>query len=393
MFEIGGLYAYSNIEVRDTIVVTVCISLSPVRLLRLNHVTESKVSDIVPDLTASTLICEGGPNLKDKFFYLHKFSSLTNTQRITKDLYLGGNVAEVILLDKHEKLHVANIAFYTGCYELTNPKEEIKAFRKIGDIQKEDVFLATDYIETYWSKRYANFLVDASKLVNTEYITHEQLNEIEKPRHFFKSKLWLKPWLVLSILMNAVSLINVGIDLKLMAPKWLSFFQFFIDFARTFSYYLTYPFQFVFSFWGIQIPEIVSSTVLFVGIVFGSLRQASNESDKYFKKNSFSKSSKKYKRKHLYYALELVGNYSLGLLAGVVYAGLMWIFLGLNPQVVASIFITAIFIIMIEILFRKTTNLEDKYRLGVFKFYIVAVWFLLLLFSFINYCGLELFNN
>ncbi|MEM8584760.1 MAG: hypothetical protein AAGF87_10850 [Bacteroidota bacterium] len=393
MFEVGGIYGFSDSKIPDNVAVTVCISKKPLRLIRLNDVSITKVSECVVRLKQDSPMLIGGPDMKDKFFYIHRFSTVSNALKIGKDVYFGGNVAEIFVLDEHDKLASSLIRFYSGCYDLDSNDVDSTMFKKIGHINQSDVFVPFEKIKDYWGKVYADFITDSSKIINASSIPEDNLAILDSNWNFFKSKLWLKPWLVLSILMNAISLINVGIDIKLVAPKWLSFFKFFIDFADTLSKYLTYPFQLILSIWKIDIPSVVSSTTLLTAVIVGSLRQANNESDKFFKKNSHSISASKFRNKRLTYFAEVLANYSVGLAVGVGYSGTMWLFMRVNSQIIPVVFIVLLNFLLTALLFRKGVSLEDKYRMLVFKFYILAVVFIVILMAFLNYFGLQIFQD
>ncbi len=393
MFEIGAVYGFSNHNVSNDVVVAVCVRKSPVRLLRLNAITSSKVSEYVSSIKQSSPMLIGGPDLADKFFYIHRFSTLSNASRIGKDLYIGGNVSEVFILDKHEKLAPSLIRFYVGCYDFDTNDINTEQFKKLGHISQADVFLPFDQIREYWEQVYANYLIDSSNLINATSISEKNLEIVSSSRSFLKSKLWIRPWLFFSILMNAISLINVGIDLKIVTPRWLSFLSFFLDFVETISRYMTYPFQLIFNIWNIQIPEIVSSTTLLTTIIIGSLRQAKNESDKFFKKEFYSVSSERFRYQRLMYISGLIGNYAMGFLIALVYSGIMWAFMQINSFVFPIIFVALLNFLLLILLFLKGETIENQYRMQVFKFYICAVFFIAFLIAFVNYSGLQFFSS
>ncbi len=77
------------------------------------------------------------------------------------------------------------------------------------------------------------------------------------------SKLWKNSWFILSALMNAISLINIGNDLKIVLFKWIKFFEISFELIKKITDILLYPFIKIFGAFEIEIPILIKHTFFF----------------------------------------------------------------------------------------------------------------------------------
>lgn len=106
-----------------------------------------------------------------------------------------------------------------------------------------------------------------------------KVSEIEeKGETSLSSKIWKSSWLILSALMNAISLINIGKDLKVVLISWANFFLLMFDKFRIVSEFLLSPFI---HWLKIEIPDAIKHIFIFIFILMTSVSKAMTYSRKY----------------------------------------------------------------------------------------------------------------
>lgn len=76
-----------------------------------------------------------------------------------------------------------------------------------------------------------------------------------------------KLWLILTVVMNAMSLINIGHDLKLVSIRWIEFFRSSLEFIEKLAAFLIYPLTFILNLFSFDIPSVVKNTIFFIFLI------------------------------------------------------------------------------------------------------------------------------
>lgn len=112
----------------------------------------------------------------------------------------------------------------------------------------------------------------------------QRINNTTHSDHSLVEKIWKKSWIVLSALMNAISLINIGRDLKITILRWSDFLVQVFQNLSVFSNYLLRPFL---GWFHIEIPNIIRSLFLFIFLVSLTFIRTLVFTGDYKKKTSF----------------------------------------------------------------------------------------------------------
>ena len=177
-----------------------------------------------------------------------------------------------------------------------------------------------DKIQEYWENVYVNYLIDTSDLQNIDSAEDTNSDATPTGKSFVKSFLWTKSWLILSALMNAISLINIGIDLKVVTIRWVAFLSYALGFVRQLAHVLISPISYIFSFIHVEIPILVKDVFLLTSILITSLVRALYERDKKFKKGTAAITTKRKLGKVLSLIVKACGQILMGMFFGVTVA-------------------------------------------------------------------------
>jgi len=399
LLNVGDLLS-AKIHLKDMpelkVVIYLLVDKKEPKFLLLNMPYPDKISELLPSVTYSDAFFAGGDQCTDKIFYLHKFKSIRNAQKIAKDLYFLGDFSEIELIDKHGKLNKDNCRFFLGYFTTDIKTIDENRFKKIGVISQEEIFLPFEQIQEYWEKVYVNYLIDTSKVRNADSIENENTNASLDDKSFLKSFLWTKSWLVLSALMNAISLINIGIELKVVTIKWSAFFAFALKFVRDIARMLLYPLSYLLSFANVEIPIIIKDIFLLASILLTSFMRALFEKNRKFKRETEAVTTRRKWGKYFTLFIKLLAQVLIGVLGGLIVAGFTWALTFLIGSHANTVVITIFSIVVIMILIpesNRAKNIEISYLRKITRFYALAVFFFVFLIALINYFYISFNSN
>ena len=153
------------------------------------------------------------------------------------------------------------------------------------------------------------------------------------------SWVWAKSTLIASVVMNAISLINIGRDLKITLIRWSEFFISAFEHVKTIVDFFVYPFSSFFALFSIEIPLITRNiySIAFLTIYLISRAILQNVFDNRAKE-------RKGKKMLLTNIVLILGMIVLSALLGFTIAGVEWllslIFINhLTPSIIVLLFL------------------------------------------------------
>lgn len=204
------------------------------------------------------------------------------------------------------------------------------------------------------------------------------------------TKIWKHSWLFLSAMMNAISLINIGNDLKIVIFRWISFFEVSFGFVRQITDILSYPFISFFSMFNITIPVLIKQTYFFTSLFISTFNKAHQEKNKKFKIGSFSM-EQTYQPKTKWEILRFKISLPLtpiigGFFAGTIISGICWI-LYLFIDNYAVYLINSLLLLLFIIISLPPTQKEESriFFSRRIRDYILTVFIILFLLCISNY--------
>jgi len=210
----------------------------------------------------------------------------------------------------------------------------------------------------------------------------------EEESFFNKFKLWKNSWVLLSALMNAISLINVGADLKVVIFKWLNFFRISFDFTKKIAEYFLSPFIWMFSYIQIVIPEIIKNVFFFGFLLLTTYFRARKETNQKFGIGYFySEKAKKFKHGNfVQFLMNYIALISMGFLSGICFASITWIGYSIMGNSAIYIIFSLIALLFLNFAFEyKPIKPENTYFRKLVKFYIISVLAFVFLICLTNY--------
>jgi len=141
-----------------------------------------------------------------------------------------------------------------------------------------------------------------------------------------KSPLWNKSWFFLSAIMNAISLINIGTDLRIVVIKWADFIKLSFDFIDTICNYLLYPFVLLLGLFGVEIPGIAKNVFFLAFLFMASYMVARDYCDRFFQKGWHAPDRKKWQYTWIEPFAKSVAKTFAGFCIGILIGLLDWLF-------------------------------------------------------------------
>lgn len=218
--------------------------------------------------------------------------------------------------------------------------------------------------------------------------TQEYIQEMEKRDSIIKeSKIWKGSWFILSALMNAISLINIGIDLKIVIFRWASFFQTAFELVRRIADVILSPFIIIFSAFSVEIPLPVRYVFFFSSLFMTTFFKANAEKSERFQKGVYSDASKAKTRFSFIVPLtKFIFSLFLGFCAGIIVSTITWI----GYLVFGNIFVVLIVLILILLFLAVSIEIQKKddevaYLKRKLREYVFAVFIVFFLICLLNY--------
>lgn len=203
-----------------------------------------------------------------------------------------------------------------------------------------------------------------------------------------KSKPWNSSWTLLSALMNAIGLINIGTDLKIALFKWVRFLEISFGFIREITNFLLYPFISLFSFFNFDIPLIVKDVFFLCFLFATTIARAYKDRIRTFKEEFYAKKYRRQKYGKLISQLFVtISGILIGFAIGIVMSGVTWLGYALNGQnflIVISIFVTASAVIF-NFIIQQNKNPKNLYLRKKILEYLFTVLVMLFLVCLVNY--------
>lgn len=199
-------------------------------------------------------------------------------------------------------------------------------------------------------------------------------------------KLWKNSWFILSALMNAISLINIGNDLKLVIFKWVRFFEVSFAFIGQITNLLLYPFIKIFQLIEVEIPVLVKHTFFFSFLFISTFYRAWNEKGLMYKSENYAPEVKS--REYDYIAFPIAKFISTligGFITGAILASIAWLgilVIGNYSIIITNILLLIFFIVASNFGARKEPDLFFRKRMREYIFTVLLMVFLICL---INY--------
>lgn len=200
---------------------------------------------------------------------------------------------------------------------------------------------------------------------------------------------WKKSWFILSALMNAISLINIGADLKVVIIKWAEFFIVSFDFIRRMASILLSPFSLILSIFDVDIPNTIKD-IFAVSFLFVSVyTRSAKERDLVFNKNLYSKQKSPQIRASVY----TFASFLAGFLIGCLIASISWIgYLIFDKYFYYFISFCIVFLFLLFIFWRHQKE-DYAFLIKQFKAYMLTVLLFVALICLVNYFWITFNRN
>ncbi|UKM63479.1 YqgE/AlgH family protein [Flavobacteriaceae bacterium GSB9] len=126
----------------------------------LNKPLEYNISDLIPELSATFKVYNGGPVEQDNLYFIHKVPQLIpNSIEISLGIYWGGDFTKVAELIKNDTIKETDIKFFLGYsgWEANQLENELKANSwVVTENVYEKHIIEKDY-ETFWKEKMIEF--------------------------------------------------------------------------------------------------------------------------------------------------------------------------------------------------------------------------------------------
>jgi len=126
--------------------------------LVLNHRTGVSLSDIIPDIPASTgipIYC-GGPMSHDRLYYMHTLGDIiTNAREISPGIFVGGNYSDMVQYVKSGYPIEGFVRFFIGYSGWSKHQLEEEVCNKIWAVEQniDPATLLTGTGDSYWHRK------------------------------------------------------------------------------------------------------------------------------------------------------------------------------------------------------------------------------------------------
>jgi len=130
-----------------------------------NKPLEYTISDLIPDMTASFKVYNGGPVDQDNLYFIHTVPDLIpDSIEISHNIYWGGDFDFVIELMKNQRLRDTDIRFFLGYsgWENNQLQSELNADTWIVSENTYENKIIQKCCSTFWQQKMVEFGSDYS---------------------------------------------------------------------------------------------------------------------------------------------------------------------------------------------------------------------------------------
>ncbi len=177
-----------------------------------------------------------------------------------------------------------------------------------------------------------------------------------------------KAWLIISALLNAMSILNIGKDLKMSFFELSYFLEISLNFYNEIASFLIKPFSLFFSLFAISIPVFIRSYYVIISLIITVVSRAHFEANEIYKKGSDSNVVKRSLRdKATILIVQVLSAFFLGFL----FSMLIWAGAWLMGKYIHFLVILPLFFLFWILLRSKSrfSNSYEKYRFEKIQIY------------------------